>query len=280
MGNTYNLLKFRKILLLLSVAFIGSCSKGITGPENKAIKQIPGMVYIGPGNAVIGTDASEEKDMSSSVGFRRKPYASEAPKHVVNVPGFYIDRYEVTFRQFKKFLDATHYPQPSLWRDSVDFEKLADYPVSAVTWNDADAFAKWAGKRLPTEIEWEKAARGKEGKRFVFGNAFDAAKAGLARKDIIPVSKAGFDKSPFGVIGMCGNISEWTESWYTAYQGNADKEKAYGKKYKVYRGGAWTLLNGHRLFPEYYFRAAFRGYALPDMGLGDVGFRCAKDAPR
>jgi len=262
------------------IASVG-CSKDKTpGKTKKYISPpVPGMLYIPEGEAVIGTNPKEEASVPNSAGFARIPYTSEVPKRTVLVHGFYIDIHEVTFRQFKKFLDKTKHPLPAAWQEGINYEPLLDYPVTGVSWNDANAFAKWAGKRLPTEVEWEKAARGSNGSRYVFGNKFDQKKAGIEHKTMVPVTETSLDKSIYGVIGMSGNVSEWTASWYKAYPGSTETENAFGEKYRVFRGGTWVLSGGHRLFPEYYFRPAFRGYSPPNEGLADVGFRCAKDVP-
>jgi len=240
---------------------------------------VSGMIYIPEGDAVIGTNPNEETKIPNSAGFARIPYMSEIPKRTVHVHGFYIDTHEVTFRQFKKFLDETKHKLPAAWQENINYKPLLDYPVTGVSWDDAKAFAKWAGKRLPTEVEWEKAARGSNGRRYVFGDKFDPEKAGISHNTMIPVTEVSSDKSIYGVLGMSGNVSEWTASWYKAYPGSTETEASFGEKYRVFKGGTWVLKGGHRLFPKYYFRSAFRGYSSPNRGLADVGFRCAKDVP-
>jgi len=271
-----NIFKFVVFIIIGALSFLG-CSEKKKPTEDVKMPKIEGMVYIPSGKAVIGTDPNEEKTPDSSAGFARTPYISETPKQSIEIKGFYLDIYEVTFRQFKKFLDATKHPLPAAWQKKINYKPLMNYPVTGITWKDAESFAKWAGKRLPTEMEWERAARGPEGIRYVFGNKFDSKKAGLEHKGMIPVNEIKNDRNAFGLIGMNGNVSEWTSSWYKPYKGNKEREDGFGEKYKVFKGGTWVLMGGHRIFPEYYFRCAFRGFSSPKEGLADVGFRCAKD---
>jgi serine/threonine protein kinase/formylglycine-generating enzyme required for sulfatase activity len=200
--------------------------------------------------------------------------ANEAPRHSVKLPSFYIDKYEVTNRLYKEFCDSTRkrYPLNPPW-DSHYFER-PDYPVMNVSWDDARAFATWAGKRLPTEAEWELAARGSNGNLFAWGNEFREKAANLAGASdgyryAAPVGTFPLDVSPFGVMDMVGNVSEWIEDAYTLYSGNAAELPESERLKRTVRGAGMDLNSD-------YARLTIRSSRLPGPSPG-VGFRCGAD---
>jgi formylglycine-generating enzyme required for sulfatase activity len=208
----------------------------------------------------------------------------EMPRHQVVLPDYFIDRFEVTNREYESFVKATSHRVPSeprfqkfyQWSEGHLPNGQENYPVSYVDYNDASAFCIWRAKRLPTEAEWEKAARGTDGRKWPWGNRFDPKKCNTDDSHLswtVPVGSQTEGASPYGVMDMCGNLAEWTSSWYKPYPGNALKREAFGETFKVVRGGAWSL-------PAHPFsRTSHRSYAVkPDKRHRSIGFRCARDA--
>ena len=200
----------------------------------------------------------------------------ETPERRVSVPAFYIDTYEVTHEQYATFLMATGRRAPIDWTDGRMPEKFAKHPVVNVTWHDATAYATWAGKRLPTEAEWEKACRGSDGRVHPWGNSGANKKSATgtnAKESTVPVGSFPDDTSPYGVMDMAGNAWEWTADWYKGYPGNDQFEVEFGNKYKVIRGGgaiAYEQKAASR-------RCADRNQSLPFGTHEALGFRCVKD---
>ena len=227
------------------------------------------MILIPAGEFTMGTDD-------------RLP--DEGPAHKVSLPAYYIDKYEATNLQYKKFNDATNRRSPSHFINRTYPKGKADHPVTFVSWYDAKAYCEWAGKRLPTDAEWEKAARGTDARIFPWGNEFDDNKANTPLRwealkrdgDTTPVGSFPGGVSPYGLYDMSGNVWEWTASWYLPYPGNKRKTENYGEKYKVLKGGSWWDCSFYKcgISAPSYNRAFF----LPSTRTKSFGFRCAKDA--
>lgn len=179
--------------------------------------------------------------------------------NLIEVAPFYMDRYEVTNEEYNQYLKETNSNPPAHWEMGKMPEGREDHPVNFLTYKEVEGYAKWSGKRIPTEWEWEKAARGMgieiyqnkdetlsyyiQAIQFPHGNDFDAKlcntnESGI--RDTVSVYKLpSTSASPYGIIGMCGNVAEWTNSWYSAYPLQPFVLKGYGKVYKVIRGGSY-----------------------------------------
>jgi len=185
----------------------------------------------------------------------------ELPLRTVYLETFYIDKYEVTNARYRRF-DPSHVFAP----------EFANHPVVNVDWYAAEKYAEWAGKRLPTEQEWEKAARGTDGRSYPWGNSFDKGKCnvkGSLAAMLMAVGEYPSGRSPYGCYDMAGNVWEWIADWYGPYPGNKELEDVYGQRFKVLRGGSFNTV-------EYRVRCSNRHYDLPDTRKNDYGFRCVK----
>lgn len=239
----------------------------------------------------------------------------EQPQRTIQLGAFYLDQYEVTNRRYQTFLKATNHrvpehccdPSYNLWKGTEIAASLLEHPVVNVDWLDARAYCKWAGKRLSTEAEWEKAARGPEGRVFPWGNQQDRMRANgasywsgtdfaspeeakawwaengaevIATKGVqgiltLPVTALEQGATPTGLMHLAGNVWEWVSDWYDPkyYETSLDKNPKGpdGGEYKVLRGGAWL---NHR----HLLRTTARDGSRPTMRNHGTGFRCAADA--
>lgn len=216
----------------------------------------PKMVEIPEGEYTIGS--SEGKD-------------PEKPAHKVTVKAFLIDNREVTKEEYAKFVKETKYKAPQSWINE-SYKGNALEPVTDIAWEDAQAYAKWAGKRLPTEIEWEIAAGGKDHFRYPWGNDWEAGKANTqeAAQDG-PKPAGAFVKgvSPFGIYDMSGNVWEWTDSIPDAYPGSSLKVDN-AKDYRIIRGGSHKDVKA-------VCTTYGRNWVEATKTAPILGFRCAKD---
>lgn len=188
---------------------------------------------------------------------------------------------QIATDKFRLDMDVTTMTQKALLAELQKIQAARDaMPVAAVTWFDAGNYCKWSGKRLPTEAEWEKAARGPQSFEYPWGNTWDAKKINsMSEDDEAPYSPVGSfpgDQSAYGVFDMAANVAEWVEDWYDAYPGAEPSDiKFFGKTQRVVRGGMAS--SGHYDSLSVVFRAAKRTHLLPNTALIDLGFRCAKD---
>jgi len=272
------------LLFFLGLLVFFPCKKDYFAAPPK----IDGMVYVPPGDFYMGSRGSVEEEGQDRGDGRIgvEVGVDEVPRHTVRLNGFYIDKYEVTNAQYKRFVEATGHPLPAnpghphdryIWKNGTYPEGMEDSPVALVSLEDASAYCRWAGKRLPDEEEWEKACRGTDGRKWPWGDDFDTARAiaNVGEVDIGRTSPAGgfpYDISPYGVFDMGGNVREWTRSSYRPYPGSTLKRRQFSEGFVVIKGGSWAL----PLIPE--SRCAARGFVIPEDRHRTVGFRCAKDA--
>ncbi len=219
----------------------------------------PGMAYVPAGEFMMGRD---EKDGGDEY---------ERPAHKVAVKSFFIDLYEVTCEEYKKCVDEKKCQSPQGWVSGNYEAGAARHPVTGVNWDDANAYAKWSGKRLPTEEEWEYAARGGDGRRYPWGNEWkpEFANANGASSGMADVGSYK-GASPFGAFDMVGNAWEWTASALKPYPGG--KLLKVGSDKKVIRGGSFQTKK-ETATTTYRFPYGARGQS----SYATSGFRCAKD---
>ncbi|MEW6733644.1 MAG: SUMF1/EgtB/PvdO family nonheme iron enzyme [Acidobacteriota bacterium] len=226
----------------------------------------PNMVLVPAGEYKIGCP---EGAANCNDGAK---YISTRPQPVITLSAFYIDIYEVTNEEYSKFLQETGYTKPESWRGK--YPGKPNDPVTGITWADASAYAKWAGKRLPTEEEWEAAAAGKDHLLYPWGNEFQEGLANTAEqsrnKRVSAVGSFSDGKSPFGVYDMAGNVWEWTDS---LAQPVPDETIDATKEYRIIRGGSF----GEKAV---YASAVYRNFCAVDESDVKLGFRCVKDVPK
>jgi len=237
------------------------------------------MILIPAGECLIGsTDAEIEARTAEAEKARaRRWFTDEAPQHVVYLDAYYIDKYEVTNAQYRKFVEETGHREPR--RRRRRFFDGPNQPVVGVSWHDAQAYAEWAEKRLPTEAEWEKAARGTEGRIYPWGDVFNPDRCNTySRRSIGPQPVGSYPRgaSPYGLLDMAGNAWEWCADWYAgSYYDESPYENPQGPETgdeKVMRGGSWWVR-----MPSGETRATYRGANAPTERHGNYGFRLVRD---
>ena len=242
--------------------------------ERLATIEVPeGMVLVPAGWFLMGSDPNKD----------RAAGPQEQPQHQVYLDAFQIDLYEVSNVDYLRFILATRADWPPFWREQPFPEKMARHPVINVSWQEADTYCRWAGKRLPTEAEWEKAARGVDGRIFPWGDepagwiksniAHSGSKRGFKYPPLANVNRYDKGVSPYGAYQMAGNVSEWVADWFDPEyyrRGTNHNPKGPGSgNIKVFRGGSWNE------DPE-VARSASRNAGEPDRKSYLTGFRCAK----
>ena len=264
-------------LLLTALAACDQSSVSSAPPED--------MVLIPAGEFIMGTDSEGAN-------------ADQKPAHRVYLDAFYIDKHEVTNAQFEAFIVDGGYQNRELWtaegghfiqknqiktplqhsENSVSTEP--DHPVIGVSWYEASAYATWTGKRLPTEAEWEKAARGTDGRIYPWGNEMDFSKLSYFPHvtKVQTVGSFGNGASPYGALDMAGSVWEWCADWHgESYYSQSPQKNPTGPdkgEYRVLRGGGWNSIRLQlQCTYRYYEREDQKYYTY------NIGFRCVQDAP-
>jgi formylglycine-generating enzyme required for sulfatase activity len=229
----------------------------VVNPRDGAV-----LVWVPAGEFTMGSDTGAE---------------DEKPARKVTLGGYWMYKTEVTVAQYRKFCEATGALMPS----KPAWGRQDTHPIVDVSWDDAVAYCQWAGVSLPTEAQWEKAARGADGREYPWGNVWDARRCVCSvspadAESTAPVGSVPAGASPYGCLDMAGNVWEWCADWYadTYYEAapaRDPKGPAQGR-WRVLRGGSWYVG-----FPE-LFRCASRGYyGYPDFRNNHcIGFRGAR----
>ena len=267
-------------LIVTAMLFLGAASAECAMAVEGEIKGKDGaaMVMVPAGPFPMGVPPGD-----------RDGGRDEYPRHEISLDTFYIDKYEVTNGLYLEFVRQTGHRAPlhpkdqtrSLWKGNTMPESVVDRPVVNVDWHDAEAYCRWAGKRLPTEAEWEKAARGADDRRFPWGNVEPTPKhlnynqRWIGEKTLMPVGSYEAGKSPYGAYDMAGNVWEWVNDWYDPlYYEKSPSKNPQGPengKTKVLRSSGW-----HVETP--LVRIFTRVESDPSNRNESTGFRCAANA--
>jgi len=271
---------FRIIMLSTILSLALTSGAWGTPPKKVAPSSYSGMVLIPQGSFEMGSRKSlRELDPVAIFQADRHMLGPEDPAHEVILDAYYIDLYEVTNADFKKYLEATGSKTlPRYWKDA-HFNQPTQ-PVVGTTWKEAQACCQSKNKRLPTEAEWEKAARGKRPVKYPWGNE-EPDKTRLNFNNQIgktsPVGSFPEGKSDYGVFDLSGNVAEWVQDWhFPEYYLFSPKENPPGPDkghYKIIRGGNWKN-NAEDV------RLTYRNAIVPKARSKTVGFRCVADAPK
>ena len=231
----------------------------------------PGMTFIPGGEFLRGRSHALPDD-----GLKWVPelVQDDRPAKLITVAPFYLDTHEVTIADYARFAVATKHRAPYNWPQGKMPPGKGNFPVSGVSWDDAAAYAKWAGKRLPTEAEWERACRGMTEKaKYFWGEKAPTVKEARFGGFDGPQEVGKCVANEFGLYDMAGNVWEWTADWYDRqYYEKAPTENPKGPatgQYRVLRGGSWADT-------AKYLTCAYRSWARPPERSPNIGFRCAK----
>ncbi len=258
-------------LLVIAILGLGGIGYGKSGVSVKPVTKVSDIRINPKDGAKMVWVPEGEFTMGGTVT------ADEKPQRTVYLDGYWMYKYEVTVAQYRKFCKATKRKMPEPPERGVVL--IASHPMVYVTWQDAADYAKWAGVTLPTEAQWEKAARGTDGRTYPWGNDWDASKcassAGTWLKSTKPIGSYPAGVSPYGCMDMAGNAWEWCADWYEPnYYKNAPSRNPKGPTTtgytRVLRGGSWRNAD---LDP---FRCAYRSNIDPSSRYRFYGFRCAK----
>ena len=263
------------------------------------------MALIPRGTFTMGTTEHEAREIAKRWGIDEKWTLVETPQREVTLAAYYMDLTPVTQAEYGRFLkDNPQHRLPHVdesWAGPYNWkenrrqppEGMEQHPVVLVSWDDAQAYAQWSGKVLPSEEQWEKAARGTAGRHYPWGDMWDRTRLNSGERiagrdfenmsdlhdwwDSLDTSQQAYttsvnaypaSASPYGLLNMAGNVWEWTDSWYQAYPGSGAKHEDFGEKYRVMRGGSWAC-------NAFSVRSSFRRMNPPEFRDLNRGFRAA-----
>ncbi len=290
-----------------AIVMLGTAASAVPSQAGNPAPSVPDdLVYVPYGTFLMGMDRPPAKalpakqPLTARERLTKRPWSAEAfhdegPAHTVLLDGYFIDKFETSNGQFGAFIKATGHSAPAYW-DDPRLNK-PEQPVVGVNWFDAKAFCEWKGKRLPTDAEWEKAARGPNGNRYPWGDTFDANKVNYGKRHeaTLPVDSLPEGASFYGVRHMAGNVFEWVADWYqpdyrasmtTMANPKGPEEPVWlgatatyvdrltvGDK-RVIRGGSWIAAQASVTATHRFWNDPMNN----SYGVG-LGFRCAQDAP-
>ncbi|MDD5224942.1 MAG: formylglycine-generating enzyme family protein [bacterium] len=260
----------------------GEASKEIPAPAPASSIKGGEMILVPAGEFMMGCD---EAVVNSC-------FINEKPDRAVYLDAYYIDKYEVTVSEFEKCVIAGKCEAPvsknEMWPCNRAYPDRGNHPINCVVWSQAQAYCEWAGKRLPTEAEWEKAARGTDGRIYPWGNQEASCNYavmsieedyGCDRYSTWPVGSKPAGASPYGVMDMAGNVSEWISDWYDwnyyKYSPTQNPSGPSTGEVRSLRGAAWYYIEP---YANHALRVSFRYWSDPSEWSGLIGFRCARDA--
>jgi formylglycine-generating enzyme required for sulfatase activity len=249
------------------------------GKDSKEMRLVSaGWFEMGSSDQEIEEAYELAKRFHSSM--TRAELRSETPRHRVWSDAFYMDIYEVTLGEYKMFVEQTNHRRLPDW--VAEYAPSERHPVIGVAWEDADAYCQWANKQLPTEAQWEKAARGEDGRQYPWGNqAVSGEYANYLQSSGIqqhtrgwytkPVGSYESGKSPYGIYDLAGNVWEWTQDWYDRdYYIKSPAHNPindHATQHRVVRGGSWDS-------SPVFLRASYRSWRTPESWNDFIGFRC------
>ena len=247
-----------------------------------------GMTLILAGPFIMGSDNAALDDLAQDFGIGKPLVLDAMPKRKVHLPSFFMDIHEVTNADYLRFVEAEGYLILPHWVDGRPRPEEEALPVVYVNWHEAQAYCRWIGGRLPTEEEWEKAARGQDERIYPWGDNWGGDNLEVAKSNVgglypglLAVGSFPAGNSPYGVSDMIGNAWEWTSSWYEPYPRSTYSVPEFGQRYRVVRGLSWAGLghfqsNERKEVIAAQARVTYRWYLTPMGAVEDVGFRCVK----